>query len=357
MINKIRQTICKDTGSRNESAKLIIVIRLLALIMIFYSIIHGAFSFMAKDSDGLLFSLLSLILFAVVLGTSYRWTTFTTFCCLNVLILAWIIITVINFGWNIGVQHFLLTLLVFCFYAKYGHEVIKILYACFLFAIRISLYFYSQHHAPLLEVDSGTNDAMQILNTAAIFITISVIMYIFSRDSQMLEGKLIEYNEQLMKQANTDTLTELSNRRSTTAYLEKLLRNPETPISICLCDIDLFKRVNDTYGHEMGDVVLKKVAEFFRTCLPSNCFISRWGGEEFLLIFPTQNGDEARVHLSTLSKKMKAYTFRCEDKTFHISMTFGLVEYDYVSDLDSIIKEADDKLYYGKEHGRDQIVF
>lgn len=356
-VKNLWQFICKDTGSRNESAKLIIVTRLLILVMVLYSIVHIAFGLLTQDADATLFAAVSLVLFSIVLVVSYHFATFTTFCCLNLLILGWIITTVIYFGWNIGVQHFLITLLIFCFFSRYGHESLKLLYVCFLFAVRISLYYYTQHHAPLLVMDHAASHVMQVVNTTAIFISITLIVLIFSHDSQMLEGKLIEYNEQLMKQANTDTLTGLSNRRSTTAYLSDLLRNPETPISICLCDIDLFKRVNDTYGHEMGDVVLKRVASLFRTHLPSDCFVSRWGGEEFLLIFPTQNGDDARIALTTLSKEIKSCVFRCEEQSFSISMTFGLVEYDYVSDLDTLIKEADDKLYYGKEHGRDQIVY
>lgn len=355
MFKKLCHTICKDTANRNESAKLIIVTRMLSILMICYTSLV-MFS-LRLYTNGLLFAGLWLLLFIGVLFLSYRLKTFTTFCLLNILILVWISATILCFGWNIGTQQFLLALVVFCFFAKYGHEALKILYVALLLLVRIALYLYSAQHAPSLFVDSVMENTLQILNTLAIYASISVIMYIFSRDSQALEGKLIEYNEQLMKQANTDTLTGLSNRRCTMAYLEKLLDRPSTSISICLCDIDWFKKVNDTYGHEMGDEVLKKISETFQNSLPSDCFISRWGGEEFLLIFPSQNGDESRVHLSTLSRDIQNLTFHSADVDFHVTMTFGLVEYDYVSSLDTLLKEADNKLYYGKEHGRNQIVF
>ena len=107
----------------------------------------------------------------------------------------------------------------------------------------------------------------------------------------------------------------------------------------------------------MGDVVLKKIAETFRTELPNRSFISRWGGEEFVLVFPDTNGDEANIVLESLRQKIKKIVFDGGSENFSISMTFGLVEYDFRSDLNKILKEADEKLYMGKESGRDRIIF
>ena len=172
-----------------------------------------------------------------------------------------------------------------------------------------------------------------------------------------MEGKLIEYNERLQKQANTDTLTGLFNRRKTIEYLDSLLKSADNQISFCLCDIDFFKKVNDTYGHNIGDEVLKTLSDTFRKELPKDTFISRWGGEEFLLIFPGLNGDETMVALERLRQKVKSIVFNGGIEKFSISLTFGLVEYDYHSDLTTLLKQADEKLYIGKENGRDRIIF
>ena len=103
--------------------------------------------------------------------------------------------------------------------------------------------------------------------------------------------------------------------------------------------------------------MLKKISETFRKELPPDCFVSRWGGEEFLLIFPKLNGDEAVTALERLRQKIKAIVFDGVIETFSVSLTYGLVEYDYHSDLTTILKEADEKLYLGKESGRDRIIF
>lgn len=356
-LSALYQKICKDTGGENESPKLIVVVRLLTLIMLFYTLVSCILTISVYHTAGIAFCVVSFLLFLSIFIMSYRCRTFVSYCILNVCILMWIIANVVYFGWNIGVQHFLVTLLVFCFFSKYQHETAKVVYSIFLFILRLCLYTHCQHNSALIPLDQSTNDVLQVVNTLAIFISIALIAYTFSTDTQMLEGKLIEYNERLQKQAHTDTLTGLYNRRKTMEYLDSLLKSTENQISFCLCDIDFFKRINDTYGHNIGDEVLRTLADTFRKELPKNSFISRWGGEEFLLIFPNLNGDEAMIALENLRQKIKAIIFDGGIETFSISLTFGLVEYDYHSDLTTLLKQVDEKLYLGKESGRDRIIF
>ncbi|MCR5235458.1 MAG: GGDEF domain-containing protein, partial [Lachnospiraceae bacterium] len=85
--------------------------------------------------------------------------------------------------------------------------------------------------------------------------------------------------------------------------------------------------------------------------------VSRWGGEEFLIVFPNMNGDEARSLLDTIRTKVKKIEFDTGSRKFSITVTYGLAEYGFNGDAESVVKEADEKLYIGKENGRDQIVF
>ncbi len=88
-----------------------------------------------------------------------------------------------------------------------------------------------------------------------------------------------------------------------------------------------------------------------------DCLVSRWGGEEFLIVFPNMNGDEARSALDMIRSRVKKIEFDTGSTTFSITITYGLAEYGFDGDADAVVKEADDKLYIGKENGRDQIVF
>lgn len=122
-------------------------------------------------------------------------------------------------------------------------------------------------------------------------------------------------------------------------------------------DIDLFKRINDTYGHDCGDAVLKWLTDLLQNTMDGKGWICRWGGEEFLLYFPEMNGDEATKVLIDFLLKLGRTTFRWKEEEIHISMTFGVGEYDFHSELDALIKQADEKLYIGKNKGRNQVVF
>lgn len=357
IFSTIYENICRDTGKQNESTKLIVVVRLLSLTMLAHSFVCCILTSFTGHVGSLIMALLSLVMFLTAFVLSYRCSTFNSYCILNVCILIFTVINVYYLGWHIGIQHFLAVLLVFVFFSKYKHEAAKLLFALFLFALRLILYFYCKINDPMVSLDPELSSIMQIANSFFIFLSFGLIAYLFSTTTQEMEGKLIEYNRKLMKQANTDTLTGLYNRRRTMEYLENLLETPNTQISICLCDIDFFKRVNDTYGHDIGDVVLKKISETFQKRLPPDTFISRWGGEEFLLIFPRLNGDETIIALETLRQKIKEIVFDGGSETFSVTLTYGLVEYDYHSDITTLLKEADEKLYLGKEGGRDRIVF
>lgn len=264
VLSTVYENICRDTGSQNESAKLIAVVRLLTLSMLIHSFVCCILVSLTAHTGALAFSLISPILFLGIFVLSYRYGTFTSYCILNVCILFWSVMNVYYFGWNIGIQHFLVVLLVFLFFSKYKHERAKIIYASFLFVLRLILYYYCRSHEPVTVLATNLNNALQIVNTFFIFLSLGLVSYLFSSSTQEMEGKLIEYNRKLVKQANTDTLTGLYNRRRTMEYLENLLTNAESQISICLCDIDHFKRVNDTYGHDIGDVVLTTISDTFR---------------------------------------------------------------------------------------------
>ncbi|MDD6811151.1 MAG: GGDEF domain-containing protein [Lachnospiraceae bacterium] len=355
---KIKNFICKDTGKKNESRKLIVVIRILLLSMLFYIAINSIIYISILNNSGIAIMLASFAIFLLIFILSYRQKTSITLLYLNACTLLWTYVNVSYFGWNTGVQHFIVVLLVLCFFSAYSQYRKKFFYATALCVFRIYLYFHCQDRAAVVTLDSSSNNILQLINTLVIFWCISVIAYIFSKDSQNLESKLVEYNTQLISQANTDALTGLYNRRKAQEYMAEIL-NPANAscASICICDIDFFKNVNDKYGHDMGDMVLQKISHTMKTFLNGKCFIARWGGEEFLLVFPNSNGDEAHFLLEQLRSKIKALQFDTRQGTFSISMTFGLTEYDFHTDIDSIIKEADEKLYMGKEHGRDQIVF
>lgn len=150
-----------------------------------------------------------------------------------------------------------------------------------------------------------------------------------------------------------DPLTGLLNRRACLIEAEK--RKGQETFALALADIDYFKKINDTYGHEMGDVVLKTVASIFMDTIGENGFVSRWGGEEFLIGLDGTK-EEIRRYMEDASQKIADYEYEFEDKTFHITITIGLVSSPRGATFEECVRHADERLYQGKKNGRNQIV-
>lgn len=358
MIKKIVNFIGKDTSSENESKKVIVIIRILILSCIVYFTANAILCNSAfGDRRSLIFYVIFLLLFLSIFAISYHFSTKATLWWYNAGMIVWILSSVHIFGWDIGVQHFLLLLLVLYFFSSYKHYVSKILFAAVMCVMRIILFYLYHDDVSVLEVSNIEGGALQILNTITIFFCISVIAFICSRDSQELEGKLVEYNNRLQRQANTDALTGLFNRRKAMAYIEEAAGHSIAGFSLCICDIDFFKKVNDNYGHDFGDKVLEEVSAIFKEEMRGKDVAARWGGEEFLLLFPDCNGDEAYIRLEQIRKRIKDMVVELNGQKISVTLTYGLAEFDFAAGIDGTIKEADEKLYMGKEKGRDIIIF
>jgi diguanylate cyclase (GGDEF)-like protein len=156
-----------------------------------------------------------------------------------------------------------------------------------------------------------------------------------------------------------DPLTTLYNRRCGDAKMKavqkKALESGE-PFCIAIGDIDFFKKVNDTYGHDAGDLVLKHVASELKNLMAGRGHAVRWGGEEFLLIFEDMRLIPVAASIETFLDKIKAARIKYGSQDIRVTMTMGLVEGKADRSMEEMIKEADEKLYYGKQNGRNQLV-
>lgn len=160
----------------------------------------------------------------------------------------------------------------------------------------------------------------------------------------------------LLTEADTDVLTGLNNRRKT----ERLLLNEfdramryKRPLSVIIIDIDHFKRVNDTFGHPVGDVVLATVARRIRRRMRVSDHFGRWGGEEFVLICPETPMREATLVADRMRRTIK---HRVIGKVGYVTASFGVATYSRHRDYDALVDEADVQLYNAKHQGRDRVM-
>ena len=155
-----------------------------------------------------------------------------------------------------------------------------------------------------------------------------------------------------------DALTDLYNRRSCDKMLRTTIDKAKangTSFCTVLADIDHFKSINDTYGHESGDIVLQNTAKLLKNHMHKKGSVGRWGGEEFLLIYENCDMAQAKEYLQELQTIIRESTHAVEGAEIKITLTYGLV-CDSSLEPHELIKKADDRLYTGKKNGRDCIV-
>ena len=150
-----------------------------------------------------------------------------------------------------------------------------------------------------------------------------------------------------------DPLTKLLNRRATMVRVENTWE--ENNYIIAMGDIDFFKKVNDTYGHDMGDEVLRFVSAQLKDELEKSGFVARWGGEEFLIGFDGTK-DDLVEHLKAVTGRIRAKVFESGDKTFSVTMTLGVTIRQPGEEFEDVMNRADALLYEGKTGGRNRIV-
>ena len=355
---KIFDLITQDVREKNESKKVMVSLRILYLIVLVAFVLDVIFAgfgnFMMNSVGVSLFFVCLICLFCI----TYRSKTQTSVWLFVIYILAWTVYSIPRVGWTAGMQNYFLLALTMVFYGLSVSLRTKIIYSVIVLTARIVLIMTYGGVKPALEISWLADKILQSINITAVFASILFLAYTFSKDEKEAEGKLVKYNDQLQKEAHTDQLTGLYNRRRAKEYLADLVEDDShTSVSLAMGDIDFFKKVNDTYGHDAGDEVLKTIARMMTTSLRATTFVSRWGGEEFLIIFPDCNGDEAHIALERLRRTIKDTPIIVGDLSISITMTFGLAEYDYSGDFEKSIKEADEKLYQGKAGGRNQVVY
>ena len=261
-----------------------------------------------------------------------------------------------DLGWIVSGYGFMYVILMLLWFdsskgtmAKVISSAVVTVAVCLLFCFRGSL----------LDITLADSDyiIMLLINTLVLCICICLVAFSLCRDNVSDERKLLQYNAKLKQMAGVDPLTGLMNRRAIGEKFEELLREDNECITVAMGDIDFFKKVNDTRGHDCGDYVLKTLSLKFQDFMKGKGYVSRWGGEEFVFIFENCNGDDAYPMLEALRKDIEKMELEFFSHKFNITMTFGMEEYSPMFGSEEAIKKADEKLYIGKESGRNRVVF
>ena len=199
------------------------------------------------------------------------------------------------------------------------------------------------------------------LSGALVILTYMIYTYetiLHHSDLELLKTheKEAQYLDELRNLSITDPLTGLYNRRRMNELLQEHLENVkryEDPFSLILFDIDNFKLVNDHFGHNVGDQVLIMIAKITQNSLRKTDFISRWGGEEFLIVLPKTLIEEAVFIAEKLRQEIESATYSPHNK---VTCSFGVTQYRDTLEIEEIVNKADNALYQAKNSGKNRVM-
>lgn len=198
-----------------------------------------------------------------------------------------------------------------------------------------------------------------IMNMALLLLSLTTTAYLGKERFKNSENQIRLANQRLRNMVNEDSLTSLPNRRAMNGSLREAslsyLKHPN-PFCIAIGDIDFFKRINDTYGHDAGDAILIAISEIFTNFMEKRGSVARWGGEEFLFCFTGVELEDATKQLELLRQLIQEHEFYFQDKSIPVTMTFGIEIFQEHLGVENTISKADEKLYDGKDTGRNRVI-
>jgi len=208
-----------------------------------------------------------------------------------------------------------------------------------------------QHKAYLISYQE--DDSLTFINRN--FLDTIIISILFLIMTIILLTLIFSNNNKLRFLAHNDQLTEVSNRHHLTAVLEKEYERKtryNSTFSFIIFDIDHFKSINDNYGHNTGDEILKEMSDLIKKNIRQNDYFGRWGGEEFVIIAAEIDLNSAYQLAEKLRKEIEENNF-IENE--NITASFGVAEIGTAENIDDLIKRADDALYRAKRNGRNRV--
>ncbi len=178
---------------------------------------------------------------------------------------------------------------------------------------------------------------------------------------EQLIQELLDLKKKLEISVRTDPLTDLPNRRGWSEKLdyEKIRYDrSQSPFTIIMGDIDHFKNINDTFGHDAGDHILAWIAKLLKDNSRKQDIVSRWGGEEFIILLPETDLGNGVILAEKLRTKIENEVFVYHDHEIPVTISFGLSVFNRKElTIDDVVKQADRCLYKAKDQGRNQVVF
>ncbi len=254
-----------------------------------------------------------------------------------------------------------------------------IIFAVVTFILTGASVFFAEFHGGALPTNIAVlsrreKTVMRIVNIVFAALTLYGFTLMFYLEMTNLMEKLRKSTDKLQYTATHDALTGLTNRRSFWEYFDALCLNGEH-YNVAMGDLDSFKKINDTYGHGCGDLVLRSVSDIITNNTEENEIACRWGGEEMVVVFMGSR-DDALNRLEKIRNEIAALSLNYEGLNIHVTMTFGFADSEEITQaiaesdieknetenvtkrtgVESLIAMVDKRLYVGKGNGKNVVI-
>mgnify|MGYP000229901631 CR=1 FL=1 len=223
------------------------------------------------------------------------------------------------------------------------------------FTLLITIILFSPHGSLLLTHYSDSFKTRLLLS----FCTVTFLSAFYESSRQNTYEMMRMLSAQFEQQALHDTLTSLPNRRGISQLLDQEIKRhyrTHIPLTLILVDVDKFKQINDTYGHNNGDIVLQRTAQHLRQNVRRQDIVSRWGGEEFLMVLPETSEQSAAILAEKVRETLENTAVWLEEREIKVTASFGICEINSDISLNRGLSLADKALYKAKQLGRNKVV-
>lgn len=309
-----------------------------------------------------LFNIFSVVTYCICLLPALKNSPWVLYKVFFIEILVHYLLASFCLGNNFAFFAHAIMLIPLCHYCDYasGHKekrwISRPVYILVVFLIIIFGQLIGVYYKPMYVIEeSGLTFLLTTFNILIGTYAVSNIMTQFHEKINAIENQLTAENSELNIEAQTDVLTGLYNRRHADEVLGDYIADGQL-FSIVLFDLDDFKQINDTRGHDCGDYVLKTVSENIVQSLRKTDVVCRWGGEEILVIMPHCDSEETVRRADNIRKIIADFPFKYETNEFEVTITGGIAEYSEGDTALDLFNTADKNLYMGKKRGKNCIV-
>ena len=352
-MNSIDQ-ISKHNPSLTYQSTIFFFAPLFTLPYAIYSLVSGLFIPM-------FFSLVIMLFFSISLFLSIRQLSQAAIVLGLVTLSIDIVGLVSFFGISLGFQHYLIAVNVLISVSARLKRSWTLAIIFSMLSIYIFIISFFGYKGAIYEIPAIHKVIFNEVNMLLAFTILAISFYRYHLVLNAVESELKRYHGQAVHLAKTDALTDLPNRRNIEDELEILMycaENEDTNygVSVALGDIDDFKNINDTYGHQFGDAVLKELAGRFKNLTRTNDFVGRWGGEEFIFILNDTTPGQAFKTMERLRIESTRAPIESNGESVQVTISFGVSCCRKSDTKKMLFKRVDELLYKAKQAGKDMVL-